>query len=184
MVSDIENNIDTVQVGKNNSYYIFLDEVKKLYISKEYDAAISNMCIIQDIYPEHFGEIEFYKGCIFEKEQKFLEAEKAYRQAIKAEPDNYWLFYKLSLYYKKIENYKMEWKVLEIAYRKYRFFEEDYRKKDVGIEYILDTMIKYTERKNKKIRNKIYKTYASKIYKQYENIDKMKTYNYLFELEE
>ncbi len=122
------------------------------------------------------GELFYYMGVLHEKKGNAQKAEQAYRQAVREESFNYWLYYQLGQFYHRQQNYKEEQYIYKVAYKKYRMEGIEAKYCDDGIMYILEELIQYAESKKQSLMLMVYRKYAARVKEAYKKFPALEIY--------
>lgn len=162
-------------------YIYHLNNVKKMWKLAAYEKAYNILNLLGQVYPQKGSETLYYCGMICEKVGNMSAAEQLYRKAVREEEYNYWLYYRLALFYGRIGKRDLEWQVYKTAYTHHRFYkniDEEQHKND-GIQYILTQLIQSEYTKKKRLQRFVYRKYAKEINQKYKDLPVFKSYDFL-----
>ena len=154
--------IEDMEYDKAKVYAKHMENIRFLWLSHKYRDIEDYLSLIEEQYGEYECEFNYYYGRLCEARGYTVKAEKFYRNAVKLEPDNFWLFHQLALYYNRTKEINKEWITCKTAYVNF----VDACGRDIiyseSIEGIINLMI--VHKKCSKIRKKIYKRYIDKMH--------------------
>lgn len=160
-------------------YIDCLHNVRKMWNKKAYERTYDILRFMNEVFPQNAGEVLFYCGKIHERVGNVVYAEMMYQEAIKNDRFNYWLYYQLGQFYRRIGKVNQERQVYETAYRHHRFYSNKGKVKNDGIQYVLEALIQHGGVKKKPLQKFGYMKYAEKIAEDYKLLPKINTYSYL-----
>lgn len=170
------------QIGEYHQerYIYHLNDAKKMWNLEAYEKAYDILYFLGRVYPGNVGETLYYCGMICEKIGNMSSAEQLYRQAVREEEYNYWLYYRLAQFYRRMGKSDLEIDVYEKAYTHHRFniFNKEQLQND-GIQYILTELIQYESTRKKRLQRFAYRKYAMEISEKYKFLPEFGVYNYL-----
>lgn len=159
-------------------YIYHLNNVKKMWKLEAYEKAYEILNLLGCVYPEKVGETLYYGGMICEKVGNMSAAEQLYRQAVRKEEYNYWLYYRLAQFYRRMGKYDLEIEVYEKAYTHHRFKSTNREQlQNDGIQYVLTELIQCESKK--RLQKYAYRKYAKVVREKYKHLPEFKIYNLL-----
>lgn len=165
----------------NQSRYIeYMGIVEKAWDMGAYRRAYGVLFLLAEMCPEKAGEFLYYCALVSEKAGNLNHAELMYREAVKWERNNYWLYYQLAQFYRRMGRDNQEKEVYETAYKHHRFYSTNSEEpQNDGIQYVLEALIQHEQLKKKPLQKIVYRKYKEKIAYEYELLPEFKTYCYL-----
>lgn len=164
----------------HREYIKYMENMKKARNMGAYGRTYDILCFLVVSYARKAGELLYYCGRIFEEVGNSDSAEQMYREAVRREPNNYWLYYQLAQFYRKIGKLNQEKAVYVSAYKHHRFYSNSNIKlQNDGIQYVLNGLIQHESIKKKLLEKRIYMKYAKEVNEKYADLLSFETYNYL-----
>lgn len=100
-------------------YYKSLVYLADIYKKEKFRIAHEYILFMLEYFKGHASEIFYYCGVIFEKTGNIQNAENCYRQCVNMEKHNYWLYFQLSNFYRRIGKCVQEREVYNDALKLY-----------------------------------------------------------------
>ena len=100
-------------------YNRHLENIRMLWLYEKYKDIEDYLTLIDRKYEIHSSELNYYYGKLYETMGYIVKAEQFYRNAVKQEGNNFWLFYQLALYYNRNGVHDKEWTTCRAAYKQF-----------------------------------------------------------------
>lgn len=175
---DDEKREERIEEYHQERFRYHLNAVKKMWSLEAYEKAYDILYFLGHVYPGKVGETLYYCGMICERVGNMSLAERLYRQSVREEEYNYWLYYRLAQFYRRMGKYDLEIEVYEKAYTHHRFKSTNREQlQNDGIQYVLTELIQCESKK--RLQKYAYRKYAKVVREKYKHLPEFKIYNLL-----